>query len=147
MRRWEYIERKTPSKNILEFLKHFSSRSQHKLFFWPPCILKVRYSCVLIVEWYKKYFFVLTTMKRYWTVNMMFNREKNKGIGVETYHYLNDGLWNMLSIKQWSTWRGLLDKFKFFILYSSPFSYRSSNFAIAKLSLLLALKSDSEELR
>ena len=30
-------------------------------------------------------------------------------------------------------------------LYCSPFSYRSSNFAIAKLSLLLALKSDSEE--
>ena len=28
---------------------------------------------------------------------------------------------------------------------ASPFSYRSSNFAIAKLSLLLALKSDSEE--
>ena len=27
----------------------------------------------------------------------------------------------------------------------SPFGYRSSNFAIAKLSLLLALKSDSEE--
>ena len=49
---------------------------------------------------YKKYFYVLTTMKRYLTVNMMFTREKNKGIGVETYHYLNDGLWNMLSIKQ-----------------------------------------------
>ena len=30
-------------------------------------------------------------------------------------------------------------------LYCSPFSHRSSNFAIAKLSLLLALKSDSEE--
>jgi PUA domain protein len=26
-------------------------------------------------------------------------RDKNKGIGVETYHYLNDGLWNMLAIK------------------------------------------------
>jgi len=25
--------------------------------------------------------------------------EKNKGIGVETYHYLNDGLWNMKPIK------------------------------------------------
>lgn len=24
---------------------------------------------------------------------------KNKGIGVENYHYLNDGLWNMKSIK------------------------------------------------
>ena len=34
-----------------------------------------------------------------------------------------------------------------FIHYCSPFSYRSSNFAIAKLSLLLALKSDSEEQR
>ena len=32
-----------------------------------------------------------------------------------------------------------------FILYCSPFSYCSFNFAIAKLSLLLALKSDSEE--
>ena len=37
MRRCEYIERKTPSKNILEFYKHFSSRSHHKLFFGPPC--------------------------------------------------------------------------------------------------------------
>ena len=36
MRRCEYIERKTQSKNILEFLNHFSSRS-HKLFFGPPC--------------------------------------------------------------------------------------------------------------
>ena len=32
-----------------------------------------------------------------------------------------------------------------FIQYCSPFCYRSSNFAIAKLSLLLTLKSDSEE--
>lgn len=24
---------------------------------------------------------------------------KNKGIGVENYHYLNDGLWNMKSVK------------------------------------------------
>ena len=24
---------------------------------------------------------------------------KNKGIGVENYHYLNDGLWNMKEIK------------------------------------------------
>ena len=30
-------------------------------------------------------------------------------------------------------------------LYCSHFSYRSSNFAIAKLSLLLVLKTDSEE--
>ena len=37
LRRCEYIERKTPSKNILEFLQHFSSRSHHKLFFGPPC--------------------------------------------------------------------------------------------------------------
>ena len=29
LRRCEYIERKTPSKNILEFLKQFSSRSIH----------------------------------------------------------------------------------------------------------------------
>ena len=36
--RCEYIERKTPSKIILEFLKHFSSRSHHKLYFGPPCI-------------------------------------------------------------------------------------------------------------
>ena len=36
MTRCEYIERKTPSKNILEFLKHFSSRSLHKLFFDHP---------------------------------------------------------------------------------------------------------------
>lgn len=28
---------------------------------------------------------------------------KNKGIGVENYHYLNDGLWNMKEIKAWST--------------------------------------------
>ena len=26
--------------------------------------------------------------------------EKNKGIGVENYHYLNDGLWNMAKVKQ-----------------------------------------------
>ena len=31
------------------------------------------------------------------------------------------------------------------LIYCSPFSYHSSNFAIAKCSLLLALKSDSEE--
>ena len=39
MRRCEYIERKTTLKNILEFLKHFSSRSHHKLFFETPCII------------------------------------------------------------------------------------------------------------
>ena len=33
MKRCEYVERKTPSKNILEFLKHSSSRSHHMLFF------------------------------------------------------------------------------------------------------------------
>ena len=38
MRRCEYIERKTPIKNMLEFHKHFSSRSHHKLFFGPPCM-------------------------------------------------------------------------------------------------------------
>ena len=32
----EYIERKTPSKNILEFHKQFSSRSHHKLFLDHP---------------------------------------------------------------------------------------------------------------
>jgi len=26
-------------------------------------------------------------------------KEKNKGIGVENYHYLNDGLWNMPKVK------------------------------------------------
>ena len=36
LRRYEYIERKTPSKCILEFLKHFSSRSHHKLFLDHP---------------------------------------------------------------------------------------------------------------
>ena len=36
MRRCEYIERKAPPKNILEFIKHFSSRSIHKLFFDHP---------------------------------------------------------------------------------------------------------------
>ena len=40
MRRCEYRERKTPSKNISEFLKPFSSRSHFKLFFGPPCIQK-----------------------------------------------------------------------------------------------------------
>ena len=25
--------------------------------------------------------------------------KKNKGIGVENFHYLNDGLWNMKAIK------------------------------------------------
>jgi len=25
--------------------------------------------------------------------------KKNKGIGVENFHYLNDGLWNMKNIK------------------------------------------------
>ena len=34
--RCEYIERKTPSKNILEFTKHFSSRSHIKLFLDHP---------------------------------------------------------------------------------------------------------------
>ena len=42
-------------------------------------------------------------------------------------------------------WISSNSSFTFF--YCSPFSYRSSNFAIAKLSLLLALKSDSEEER
>ena len=46
MRRCEYIERKTPSKEIIEFLKHFSSRSHHKLFFGPPCILVFSYYAV-----------------------------------------------------------------------------------------------------
>ena len=32
LRRCEYMQRKTPSKRILEFLKHFSSGSIHKLF-------------------------------------------------------------------------------------------------------------------
>ena len=42
-------------------------------------------------------------------------------------------------------YRGLLDKFQYcdsyigIFLYCSPFSYRSSNFAIAKLSLLISL--------
>jgi PUA domain protein len=27
-------------------------------------------------------------------------KEKNKGVGVENYHYLNDGLWNMSKVKQ-----------------------------------------------
>jgi PUA domain protein len=27
-------------------------------------------------------------------------KEKNKGVGVENYHYLNDGLWNMAKVKQ-----------------------------------------------
>ena len=36
LRRCEYIERKTPTKNILKFLKNFYS-SHHKLFFGPPC--------------------------------------------------------------------------------------------------------------
>ena len=36
MRRCEYIERKTPSENILEFLKHFPYRSHHKLFLDHP---------------------------------------------------------------------------------------------------------------
>ncbi len=26
-------------------------------------------------------------------------RDKNKGVGVENYHYLNDGLWNMKQVK------------------------------------------------
>ena len=33
------IERKTPSKNIVEFLKYFSSISIPKLFFVPHCII------------------------------------------------------------------------------------------------------------
>ena len=36
MRRCEYIERKNPSKNILEFLEHFSSGSHHKPFWNNP---------------------------------------------------------------------------------------------------------------
>ena len=38
-----YIE-KDSIKNILEFLKHFSSRWHHKLFFGPPCIF--------IISWF-----------------------------------------------------------------------------------------------
>ena len=51
--RCEYIERKTPSKNILEFPKHFSSRSHHKLFIGPPCIyikLNKNSHCVILKE-------------------------------------------------------------------------------------------------
>jgi len=47
LRRCEYVERGTPSKNILEFLENFSSRSYHKLFFWPPCI-KVLLKVILV---------------------------------------------------------------------------------------------------
>ena len=43
MIRCEYRYRRTQSKNILEFLKHFSSRPIHKLFFGPPCILKKKF--------------------------------------------------------------------------------------------------------
>ena len=39
---WIYRE-KDSIKNILEFLKHFSSRSHHKLFFGPLCIYILEY--------------------------------------------------------------------------------------------------------
>ena len=42
LRRREYIERKTPAKNILEFLKHFSFRSHHKPFFWTTLYILYR---------------------------------------------------------------------------------------------------------
>ena len=49
MRRCEYIKRKTPSKNILEFLKHFPSRSHHKLFFWTTLYISCIYlSCIYL---------------------------------------------------------------------------------------------------
>ena len=55
MRRCEYMERKTPSKNILEFHKHFSSRSYHKLFFGPPCIYLTLLQQNCIVQCYVDY--------------------------------------------------------------------------------------------
>ena len=54
-------------------------------------------------------------------------------------------LWTLRSL-QYKTFKGaywISSNSSF--LYCSPFSYRSSNFAIEKLLLLLALKSDSEE--
>ena len=39
LRRCEYMYREKLHQKILEFLKHFSSRSHHKLFFEPPCML------------------------------------------------------------------------------------------------------------
>ena len=30
---------------------------------------------------------------------LLWSQSKNKGIGVENYHYLNDGLWNMPAVK------------------------------------------------
>ena len=55
-----------------------------------------------------------------------------------------EGIWYSSIIKG-AYWISSNSSFIFTFLYCSPFSYRSSNFAIAKLSLLLALKSDSEE--
>jgi hypothetical protein len=60
------IERKTPSKNILEFLQHFSSRSHHKLFFGPPCMsfkkILYEYVCILYIIisalWLNKLIFI-----------------------------------------------------------------------------------------
>ena len=46
----ENIERKIPSKSILEFLKHFSSSSHHKLFFGPPCIYMNMYAFIICKE-------------------------------------------------------------------------------------------------
>ena len=42
LRRCEYIEKETPSKNILEFHKPFSSRSHHKLFFGHPVYILMK---------------------------------------------------------------------------------------------------------
>ena len=52
MRRCEYIERKTPSKNILEFLKHLSSRSHHKFFLdHPVCICSMSIGQLQCIKW------------------------------------------------------------------------------------------------
>ena len=61
MRRCEYIERKTPSKNILKFLKHFSSRSHPKLFFGTTLYIDITYhkNLKIIVEIKNKKFDVV----------------------------------------------------------------------------------------
>ena len=43
LRKYEHRYRKTPSKNVLKFLKHFSSRPIHKILFGPPCIICINF--------------------------------------------------------------------------------------------------------
>ena len=84
-----YIERKTPSKNILEFHKHFSSRLHHKLFFGPPCIFFTQI-------WFGKYLEYLNLSYHIW-VEFIFVYQKSLKRTFKTSFWVQNHLLNLWS--------------------------------------------------